>query len=109
MKAILRDGSFIEIGNEVQTDFYKSCIGLTFVVEQITPHDTCESGFLVVAALKEDRSKKLLGFKKEGFTFKDGLDANHFRKITADPGPEPAETPAKEKKEKAGKKSTGLE
>lgn len=104
--AILRDGSVISEGDEVQTDFYKACAGLTFVVEQVTPHETCESGFLVVAALKEDRSKKLLGFKKEGLTFKDGLDANHFRKITADPGAKPAEAPSKEEKgnKKSGKK-----
>jgi len=97
----LRDGSILVIGDEVQTDFYKSCIDFTFVVEQITPHDTCESGCLVVAALKEDRSKKLLGFKKDGLTFKDGIDANHFRKIAADPGSEPAE--ASKKQEKTGK------
>ena len=105
MKAKLRDGSFIEIGDEVQTDFHKSCIGLTFVVEQISSHETCESGYLVVVALKEDRSKKILGFKKEGMIFKDGIDANHFRKIAADPGREPSEAQGTGDPAKGQKKS----
>ena len=91
LNAKIRDGSIIGIGDEVVTDFYKACIGLIFVVEQITTHDTCESGTLVVAALKDDRSKKLLGLKKEGLTFKDGIDANHFRKVGPPAEPEPAE------------------
>jgi len=98
--AKLRDSSIIMIGDEVMTDFYKVCIGLIFVVEQITPHETCESGTLVVAALKDDRSKKLLGMKKDGFTFKDGIDANHFRKVGPPAEPEPAEAQGQGSSEK---------
>lgn len=82
MTATLRDGTILNIGDEVSTHYHKKCIGLTFVVEAITPYLNCESGTMIVAALKEDRTRKIVGFKKEDFEFPvEGIDANWFKKI----------------------------
>lgn len=64
--------------DEVTTDF-PGCKGYVFVVEKITIHPS-ESGYMVVVALKDDRKRKILGLKKEGLTFVDGIDANWFTK-----------------------------
>lgn len=77
-KAIKRDGSAIELEDEVTTNF-PGCNGYVFVVEKIIIHPS-ESGYMVVAALKDDRKRKILGLKKEGLTFVDGIDANWFTK-----------------------------
>lgn len=80
--AILRDGSTLEIDDEVTTEWHHTCIGTVFVVESITAHPGyCESGFLVVVHMKDDPTRKILGLKKEGKEFPDGIDANHFKKI----------------------------
>ena len=82
MVATLRDGSILEIGDEVETSF-KGCAGYLFIVCEINPYDLCESKAMVVVHLKGDPSRKILGFKKEGYIFNgpDGLDANLFRKV----------------------------
>lgn len=80
--AILRDGSTLEVDDEVTTDFYPQSIDIIFVIESITSHaGYCESGFLVVVHMKDDPARKILGLKKEGREFPDGIDANHFKKV----------------------------
>jgi len=79
--AILRDGSRLNLGDEVITNYHESCIGKTFIVCNIIPHAHCESGTLVTVHLKGDEQRKMLGFKKEGMDFSDGIDANWFKKI----------------------------
>lgn len=82
MTAIKRDGTELNIGDEVEVvGYHKSCNGNTFIVCEITAYQFCESGFMVVVHLKGEPDRKLLGFKKEGHVFQDGLDANYFRKI----------------------------
>lgn len=81
-KALTRHGVVITIGDEVGTDWHHTCIGKVFIVETITPFELCESGFMIVAHLKTDPTRKLLGMKFEGVTKKipDGLDSNWFKK-----------------------------
>lgn len=80
MKAILRDGTELDIGDEVTTNF-RGCKGHEFVICEINPYDTCESGFMVVAHLKGSPERKI----KSPFAGKDGrpegMDANWFKKI----------------------------
>lgn len=82
MQAILRDGSVLEIGDEVTTNYHKKCIGLTFIVCEINPYPYCESGTLVVAHLKDDPERRIEGLKVEGRDFgPPGIDANWFCKV----------------------------
>jgi len=80
--AILRDGSVLEIGDEVVTKF-PGCDGYTFVVCEINHYEHCESKARVVVHLKDDPSRKILGFKKENYHLNgpDGIDANWFVKV----------------------------
>ena len=80
----LRDGTILNMGDEVETDAYPQCKGQTFVICEMNPWPGgCESGVMVVAHLKGDESRKLKGFKKEGADLgPEGLDANWFKKKT---------------------------
>lgn len=82
MKAILRDGAELNIGDEVETKF-PGCRGYTFIVCEINPYEDCESKTRVVVHLKGDPSRKILGFKKDGYHLNgpDGIDTNWFKKI----------------------------
>lgn len=81
MNAKLRDGTELEIGDEVETKF-PGCKGHTFIVCEINPYDCCESGTLVVVHLKGDPERKILGLKKHGHEhWPDGIDACWFSKI----------------------------
>jgi hypothetical protein len=67
MTAIKRDGSELNIGDEVEViGYHKNCNDQTF---------------MVVVHLKGEPDRKLLGFKKKGFVFQDGLDSNYFKKV----------------------------
>lgn len=82
-QAILRDGTILAIGDEVETDYHPSCLGRIFVVYEINPWELCESGSMVVVHLQGHPERKILGFKKEGLHLlgPDGIDANWFKKI----------------------------
>jgi len=75
MTATLYDGSTLQEGDEVETRFHRSCLGVIFVVESITPYDACASGSMVIAHVKEDPNRKIVGSRGMG------LDANWFKKI----------------------------
>jgi len=83
LKATLRDGTTLEIGDEVETNFHKSCMGKIFIVCEIHPYDTCESKSMVVVHLKGEPGRRLEGFKKEGHVSDRplGIDTNWFKKI----------------------------
>ena len=77
-----RNGEVFNVGDTVRCLLYKKLLHEEFVVESITENlGGCESGFMVVAHLKSDPSKRIVGFKKEGRDFMDGIDANWFEKI----------------------------
>ncbi|HNU15328.1 MAG TPA: hypothetical protein PKI55_12815 [Chitinophagaceae bacterium] len=83
IQAVKRDGSVIQVGDDVRCLLYKKLLQEEFVVESITENPGgCESGFMVVVHLKSDPSKKIVGYKKEGRNFIDGIDANWFEKIS---------------------------
>lgn len=73
-----RDGESITIHDEVETNWHEKCLGVIFVVAAITPHDTCESGFMVSVHVKDNPERKLKGLRELG------LDTNWFRKIKKD-------------------------
>lgn len=80
MPAILRDGTVLEIGDEVTTNYHKTCIGQIFIVEAITPYRWCESKTMVLVHLKGDPARKIVGLQKEGIdNHPPGLDANWFK------------------------------
>lgn len=85
-EAIKSDGSVIRIGDEVEaktaSGYFRKCEGVVFVVESIRDlPGYCKTGYLVVAHVRDQPERKLLGFKKEGREFPDGLDADWFTKI----------------------------
>jgi len=81
--AKLRDGSEISIGDEV-TSTFKGCKGYTFIVCEINPWEFCWSKAMVVVHLKEDPTRKILGFQKEGHDLgPPGIDASWFTKVKA--------------------------
>ncbi len=85
-EAIKSDGSVIRIGDEVeaktQSGYFRKCEGVVFVVERIQDLlGYCKTGYLVLVHVKDQPDRKLLGFKKEGREFPDGLDADWFVKI----------------------------
>ena len=72
----------ISIGDEVSTNYHKSCDGITFVVEQITEYSACSSGFIVLAAMKDNPERKIYGLQKEGMDLgPPGIDSGWFKKI----------------------------
>lgn len=74
MTATLRDGeTTIDIGDEVETDFHKNCLGRIFVVEEVNPYANCESGFMIVVHLKGHPDRKMKG------SLGIGIDANWFK------------------------------
>jgi len=79
--AVTREGEELRMGDEVTTNYHKDCAGKIFIVCDIVKYDNCESGFMVVVHLKDFPERKILGLKKEGHTFQDGLDCNHFNKV----------------------------
>ncbi len=82
VQAIKRDGDVLQVGDNVRCLLYKKLLQEEFVVESITENlGGCESGFMVVAHLKSDPSKRIVGMKKEEHNFVDGIDANWFEKI----------------------------
>lgn len=85
-EAIKSDGSMIRVGDEVEAKtafgYYRKCEGVVFVVESIQDLlGYCKTGYLVLVHVKDQPDRKLLGFKKEGREFPDGLDADWFVKI----------------------------
>jgi hypothetical protein len=85
-EAIKSDGSVIRIGDEVEaktpSGYFRKCEGVVFVVESIQDLlGYCKTGYLVLVHVKDQPDRKLLGFKKEGREFPDGLDADWFVKI----------------------------
>jgi len=82
MPAKLREGTELNIGDEVETNYHHTCEGRIFVVCEINPWPQCESGAMVVVHLQGHPDRKILGFKKEGLDLgPDGIDANWFKKI----------------------------
>lgn len=81
MIATLRDGTTLEVGDTVTTN-YKGCKGYEFTICEINPYATCESGFMVVVHLKGDPTRVI----KSPFAGKDGrpsgIDSNWFVKST---------------------------
>ena len=83
--ATLRDGTVLNLEDEVTTT-YPGCKGYTFIICEINPWEFCWSKAMVVVHLKEDPSRKILGFKKEGMDLgPDGIDASWFKKVIAKP------------------------
>lgn len=90
-EAIKSDGSVLRIGDEVEAKllygngcvkYFRKCEGVVFIVEKIGYHPgCCSTGYMVVVHVKGSPERKMLGFKKEGLTFIDGLDADWFTKI----------------------------
>lgn len=80
MIAKKRDGSTLEIGDEVTTN-WRGCEGYIFVICEIHPYEDCYSKFFVVAHLKGEPERKI----KSKFAGKDGrpdgMDAQWFNKI----------------------------
>lgn len=75
MKAKLRDGTELEIGDEVETSWTVKCLGIIFVVFEIIPWETSESHTMVNVHVKGEPDRVLKS------TTGLGLDANWFRKI----------------------------
>lgn len=73
--AIDRDGNVIRIGDHVSTDFHPSCVDRVFVVFEINRHDNCESGFMILAHLKDSREREIRGVNGQG------LDTNWFKVV----------------------------
>jgi hypothetical protein len=81
-QAIKSDGSILSVGDEVETTLHPKCAGVVFVVESIEHHPGyCASGYMVVVHVKGHPERKMLGFKKEGLSFIDGVSADWFTKI----------------------------
>lgn len=85
-EAIRSDGSVIRVGDDVEAKtsfgYYNKCEGVVFVIERIQHlPGYCKTGYLVLVHVKDQPDRKLLGFKKEGREFPDGLDADWFMKI----------------------------
>lgn len=80
MQATKRDGTILKIGDEVTTK-WRGCEGFVFIISEINPYDSCESGSMVVAHLKGEPERVI----KSKFAGKDGrppgLDANWFEKV----------------------------
>jgi hypothetical protein len=70
--ATRRDGTVISMEGKVVTDF-PGCEGRVFIVCKITPHPTCESGFMVLVHLEHDAQRTLDGHRGIG------LDTNWFK------------------------------
>jgi hypothetical protein len=78
--ARLRDGSVIFEDDEVNMNPglqgpHSGHESKPFVIEKMTPWETCESGMLIIAALKENKDIKTIGFSGNG------IDANWFKKL----------------------------
>jgi hypothetical protein len=78
----LEDGTILKMGDEVETDLYPQCAGHTFIICQMTPWEHCASKVMVLAHLKGNPERKLVGFKKEGRDLgPEGIDAGHFKLV----------------------------
>ena len=78
-----RDGNEITVGAEVETNFHRSCIGKTFVVDEIHPWNYCSSRFLVLVHLKDFPERKLSSkfvgcINCDGVAQPDGIDTGWF-------------------------------
>lgn len=91
LTAIKSDGTVLQVRDEVGvfmkfndhiTYYHKTCEGIVFVIESIDHHTgLSKTGYFVVAHVKGHPERKLLGFKKEGYKFIDGIDADWFTKL----------------------------
>lgn len=80
--AKLRDGTMLEIGDEVETNLHHTCLGVIFVICEIHPYSHCESGAHVVVHVKGYPEKRIEGKKIPDFeSDPPGIDANWFKKI----------------------------
>jgi len=83
IKQNLKSKMDLKVGDEVRCNLYKKLANEVFIVESITPNENCHSKFMVVAHLKSDPSKRIVGLKKDGYDFVDGIDSSWFEKITS--------------------------
>lgn len=79
--ATLRDGTVLNLGDEVTTD-YRGCKGYTFIVCEINPYEYCESKTMVVAHLKDSPQRRIRSPFAGRDGRPDGLDANWFKKVS---------------------------
>lgn len=73
--AIDRHGNVVRLADEVETNYHPNCIGRVFVVSEIIPWDNCESGFMILAHLKDSRERVIRGVNGQG------LDTNWFKVV----------------------------
>ena len=78
MQIELPDKSVIAVGDEVSCA-YQGCAGHTFVIDRIHATNSSYSKFMVVAHLKEDKSREIQGTIIDGVNY--GIDASWFKRI----------------------------
>lgn len=76
IQAVLRGGEILGEGDEVATEYHSSCVDKIFVIKSITKFAECESGYHVLAYMKDDEEKVL-----KGTTDGNGIDANWFKPV----------------------------
>jgi len=84
--ARLRDGTELNIGDEVETGFHKKCEGEIFVVSEIHPWSSCESKTLILVHLKGHPDRPLKSqfagrVEADGSVRPPGIDANWFKPL----------------------------